>query len=745
MSHPPREDFAEANLCGRTAEWCLAAPSTSTNYKNNGQVSTYQGTSPATARVTGTAVLVQAAYPWMKNYNLVQTILGTAKDFEDIARESPTYKGIEKYRYKLRDRDPLLSGRDKMGDYYLLPEDMPWEKREVIKNHHGKNITRESGWGLLDTEAATKGYGGFYWDDVSLDTQGTELSVFSNDLKGDKGFTKKGEGRLVFTGNNSYKGDSILEGGSLEINGQNGPSAFKVNAGELTGYGSLASITQTGGYVNNEGNLTVNGDYTMNISDANKDKAGFKAKFGNMMTVNGKVTLGGTLDLTGETKEGIITKEGNVSTVLRGKKGIDGTFANHVSSNPLFGITKVEVSPEVDEMGIVINNNPDAQSKDVLVHAYRKQAGGLVSSVPLTQSGQSVADNLDKVLSKLDDKQAGGTLNSQEKAFAERVFEAFAGMNAGSANTLAQTLSTTATNAELYKLDPTIYVNSTVNAIEQSVDSSNTFAQRLSTLKQGSFWAEAAYEEYDLDQRQAISNRKGTHQSVGIGTDLGGIKVGAQFDSSQLDVNQSVYGVTNKADTKLMSVSVGASKSLGNDNYLSGFVKGSVLDGKATYHNGNKTDLQGKALGVGLQLGKHNQVTPKLSVNPFVSANYHHYDHDDKVMNDGINTIHDIDVKQLQLGLGVNANYQVTPNLELYGGLSFYEAVKRDATINTNYTGTDTALSFNGWDIGKDKYKATLGLNHRITPNNTLSLSYDYAGSEHTDSSQVKLGLVSRF
>ncbi|MBE9578971.1 MULTISPECIES: hypothetical protein [Moraxella] len=26
-----------------------------------------------------------------------------------------------------------------------------------------------------------------------------------------------------------------------------------------------------------------------------------------------------------------------------------------------------------------------------------------------------------------------------------------------------------------------------------------------------------------------------------------------------------------------------------------------------------------------------------------------------------------------------------------------------------------------------------------------LSLSYDYAGSEHTDSSQVKLGLVSRF
>lgn len=196
----PREDFNQANDCGRTAEWCVSATSSTENYANNGRLSSYKGTSPATARVAGTAVLVQSAYPWMKNENISQTILGTAKDFAEIAANSPNgYQGLRKV-------SRLPSGY--YGEYYddgynyYIPGDVGWENRRVIKNHNGKNITWQDGWGLLDPEAAVKGYGGFYWDNVELDTKGTPLSVFYNDLKGDKGFTKKGGGRLVFTGNN---------------------------------------------------------------------------------------------------------------------------------------------------------------------------------------------------------------------------------------------------------------------------------------------------------------------------------------------------------------------------------------------------------------------------------------------------------------------------------------------------------------------------------------------------------------
>lgn len=297
----PREDFNHANDCGRTAEWYVSATSSTENYANNGRLSSYKGTSPATARVAGTAVLVQSAYPWMKNENISQTILGTTKDFAEIAANSPNgYQGLRKV-------SRLLSGY--YGEYYddgynyYIPGNVGWENRRVIKNHNGKNITWQDGWGLLDPEVAAKGYGGFYWDNVELDTKGTPLSVFYNDLKGDKGFTKKGEGKLVFTGNNSYKGDPIIEGGSLEINGNNVNSTMVVQGGELTGYGNVANVRQTGGWVNNEGNLNIKGDYEINTQRG--ADAGFKAQFGNMVTVDGKAKLGGTLNLTGETKDGI--------------------------------------------------------------------------------------------------------------------------------------------------------------------------------------------------------------------------------------------------------------------------------------------------------------------------------------------------------------------------------------------------------------------------------------------------------
>lgn len=76
-----------------------------------------------------------------------------------------------------------------------------------------------------------------------------------------------------------------------------------VQGGELTGYGNVANVRQTGGWVNNEGNLNIKGDYEINTQRG--ADAGFKAQFGNMVTVDGKAKLGGTLNLTGETKDGI--------------------------------------------------------------------------------------------------------------------------------------------------------------------------------------------------------------------------------------------------------------------------------------------------------------------------------------------------------------------------------------------------------------------------------------------------------
>ena len=736
----PREDFNQANDCGRTAEWCVSATSSTENYANNGRLSNYKGTSPATARVAGTAVLVQSAYPWMKNENISQTILGTAKDFSEITANSPNgYKGLRRV-------SRLPSGyygryyTDNRGNLYI-PGDTPWENRQIIANHNGKNITWQDGWGLLDPEAAAKGYGGFYWDNVELDTQGTPLSVFYNDLKGDKGFTKKGAGKLVFTGNNSYKGNSIIEGGSLEINGNNGGSTMVVKGGELTGHGSVANVHQTGGWVNNEGNLRIRGNYNINTNRG--ADAGLKAQFGNMITVDGKARLGGTLNLTGETKDGIISQSGSRSTVLRAKQGLENRFDSHRSSNPLFEVTKVEYTPEVDRNGRVVGNS--RVNNDVQVTARRLSAGNVVYGIGMNNSGSRVAQNLDKVLNDLDEKQAvQGSLTSDEKRFANQVFSSFENMSADYGNnTASPMLSVVSTNQELYKLDPTFYADSALNVVEDSAVHATDFGKRLKDGR--NVWGSVSHHDYDVDMAHATSERKGNTYTVGASTQTANdVSVGAQLDVSDLDLKESVYGISNKTQTDSIGLTVGASKNVG-DAYVSGWVKGAKVETKA--NRAEMTDdikYDGKLYGVGIQVGKNIDTASGVSVQPYAFANHQKYKNDGDI-NDGMNIITDISAKQTQVGVGTDVAFQATPALQLTAGVQVAHAVSRDTSLDTRYVGTATDVQYGTWDTDKTKWSAKVGANYNVTPNSQVGLNYSYTGSGDSDASQVGVSFTSKF
>lgn len=670
----------------------------------------------------------------MKNENISQTILGTAKDFSEITANSPN--GYQDLRKVSR----LPSGY--YGEYYddgynyYIADNVGWENRRVIKNHNGKNITWQDGWGLLDPEAAAKGYGGFYWDSVELDTKGTPLSVFYNDLKGDKGFTKKGGGKLVFTGNNSYKGDSIIEGGSLEINGNNVNSTMIVKGGELTGYGNIANVRQKGGWVNNEGNLNIKGDYEINTQRG--VDAGFKAQFGNMVTVDGKAKLGGTLNLTGETEDGIISKSGSRSTVLRAKRGLESQFDNYRSSNPLFEVTNVEYTPEVDRNGRVVGDSHT--NNDVQVTAKRLSAGNVVYSISMNDSGSRVAQNLDKVLNDLDKKQeTQGSLTSDEKQFANRVFTGFENMNSGAESKL----STVSTNRELYKLDPTFYADSALNAVEDSANHATEFGKRVSTPR--GVWGNISHHDYDVELEHATSARKGNNISVGASTQTAAdISVGAQLDVGNLDLSESVYGIGNSTKTDSIGLTVGASKKLG-DAYLSGWVKGAKVDTEASRgENSNKVEYNGKLYGAGIQAGTNIGTASGVSVQPYAFVNHQQYKNDGS-FNDGLNIVNDVKANQTQVGVGADMVFQATPALQLTGGLQLAHAVSRDTELNAQYVGTSTDLSYGTWNTDKTKWLAKVGASYSVTPNSQVGLNYSYTGSGDSDASQVGLSFTSKF
>lgn len=738
----PREDFAHANYCGQAATWCLAAPSTSYSHNNEGKLEFYKGTSPATARVTGTALLVKGAYPWMKNENLVQTLLSTAQDFDEIKERSATYLSLVPVKKsEINTEQPTYETTDAKGNKIILQvAETPWQERNAIDNIGGKNITLQTGWGLLDTVAATQGYGGFYWDGVVLDVSGKDtVSVFSNNIKGKYGFTKAGDGKLVLTGDNRYQGETIIQNGILEINGNNASSTINLTGGELTGYGTTGSIKQTGGAVNNEGNLSIHGSYTMNNNST------FKAKFGNLLTVTEKATLDGTLDLYDEVKqsEPLIKETGSKTTVLRAGE-LSGKFDKVKSSNALFSIIKTEYSGRVDTDG---KTTPNATTKtDVVVSAKRKKLTSMGSESTASIGRRMVEQNIDKVLSELDTKDDVGTLTAHEMAFAT----GFA--NKISMATNKSTLDKFGTpaiindkyNETLFALDPAFYANNAIHAIEQSSTQATNFAKNMANAPNG-VWLKSIYQTYELDLPSSQSERKTRNQSIGVAKTDERVGLGLQLDLGHLELDEQNGSTNHNIKTDLTALTVGMSGTLGNNTKGTLWAKAGVLGSDAKNNTNAKQKYDGQLYAGGVHLGTSYVLSPNTSIKPYIGVSYHQYQHDNANFNDGVVMVKDIDATHWQGTIGVDTHHQISPQWQIQAGLQYDNAFKQDATVTSAYLGTNTDVVFDAWETGKDKIQASLGTSYQIDPKNRLSLDYDYFKSEKSDGDRVQLTLNSRF
>ena len=738
----PREDFAHANYCGQAATWCLAAPSTSYSHNNEGKLEFYKGTSPATARVTGTALLVKGAYPWMKNENLVQTLLSTAQDFDDIKEGSATYLSLVPVKEsEINDKQPIYETTDDKGNKIILQKaETPWQERNAIDNIGGKNITWQTGWGLLDTVAATQGYGGFYWNNVVLDVSGKDtVSVFSNNIKGKYGFTKAGNGKLVLTGDNRYQGETIIQNGILEINGNNGNSVINITGGELTGYGTTGSIKQTGGAVNNEGNLSIHGSYTMNNDST------FKAKFGNLLNVTGKAQVDGTLDLYDEVKqsEPLIKETGSKTTVLRAGE-LSGKFDKVKSSNALFSIITTEYSGRVGTDG---RTTPNATTKtDVVVSAKRNKLTTMGSGSNASIGRSAVEKNVDKVLSELDTKDDVGTLTAHEMAFAT----GFA--NKISMATNKSTLDTFGTpaiindkyNETLFALDPAFYANNAIHAIEQSSTQATNFAKNMANAPNG-VWLKSIYQTYELDLPSSQSERKTRNQSIGVAKTDERVGLGLQLDLGHLELDEQNGSTNHNIKTDLTALTVGMSGTLGNNTKGTLWAKAGVLGSDAKNNTNAKQKYDGQLYAGGVHLGTSYVLSPSTSIKPYIGVSYHQYQHDNANFNDGVVMVKDIDATHWQGTIGVDTHHQISPQWQIQAGLQYDNAFKQDATVTSAYLGTNTDVVFDAWETGKDKIQASLGTSYQIDPKNRLSLDYDYFKSEKSDGDRVQLTLNSRF
>ncbi|WP_058834409.1 S8 family serine peptidase [Luteimonas abyssi] len=243
----PSELASFSRTCAYAMHYCLAAPGTvivtgTDDAPDQPDYWQWSGTSFAAPAVSGAAALVWEAFPYFDADLVRQTLLGTATDIG-----AP---GVD----------------------------------EVF------------GYGLLDVGKAIQGPGRFDWGRVTVRLDNVE-SVWSNDIAGAGGLTKRGNGLLELAGDNAYRGSTRVEGGTLAVTGTlRASDVIVAPAGTLGGGGRV------GGDVINDGTLAldtgegfaVGGDYTQGASGRLSVTVGHGA-----LEVAGDAQLAGTAHVAG--------------------------------------------------------------------------------------------------------------------------------------------------------------------------------------------------------------------------------------------------------------------------------------------------------------------------------------------------------------------------------------------------------------------------------------------------------------
>ena len=315
------------------------------------------GSSFAAPRVTAAAAKVKEKFPWMTGHELKQTLLTTAKDLGD-----PGVDGI--FGWGLLDEQKALKGPAQFNSELLVGKS---GVNAGLKGQFNANITNNL------------------------------TSIFENDIDGEGGLKKSGNGKLILTGNNSYQGSTDIEEGTLEIYGDNGSNITIKNQGTLITYpktmiglknynGNVIpkNVENNGGTLENKGSgAVITGNYTATNGSVTK------AEIGTKLTVKGAVNLNGGNTLR-QTMSGYITAKPLSSTVIEAEKGINGTF------------DKVE-TPEL------INGSATVEGNKVVSTVSRKNVEDYVSTLSLSDTMRNnTAQNLETSFKELDSQIENG-------------------------------------------------------------------------------------------------------------------------------------------------------------------------------------------------------------------------------------------------------------------------------------------------------------------------------------------------
>lgn len=411
----------------------------------------------ATGLVTGVAALVSGAYPWMDGSNLQQTLLTTATDL----------------------------GAPGVDEVY--------------------------GWGGVNADKAVRGPGSFFRDFHANVTSGTYS--FSNDIGGEAGLIKSGDGTLILEGNNTYWGITTIEGGVLGVAGDTSSNIVVDEGGTFAAMGGKLG-----------GNYTAREGSTTGIA------------LGNPLVVKGTASLDGTLHLAGP-NDGY-TVAGRESLIEAGV--LTGTFDDTTYAGGFFWSAEL-----------------DYTSDGLFADLVRTSGAASAASAGRSQAVIDGADQLDTVIGEIDGAIATGRTEGMDTV----IGEVGAVMNAPGASADASLASLT---GQAHGTARTLGVSSVMNTARVNADR----LPHLAGTQQRTTWASATHIEGDLDRSgYASASYRQDEFTVGVDIPVGEAVVGGSLTHG--DIRADIAGTRDAVESRATGATLYGIKPMG-DAYVSG-------------------------------------------------------------------------------------------------------------------------------------------------------------------------------
>ncbi|RON51925.1 autotransporter serine peptidase EprS [Pseudomonas frederiksbergensis] len=329
------------NQCGIAKYWCITTPGAKIDSTiPDGGYAIKSGTSMSAPHATGALALVMERYPYMNNQQALQVLLTTATQLDGSITDAPTNQvgwGVANLERALHGPGQLLgafdanlgAGQSDVWSNGISDKALIQRQAEDATEHSAWQQTlKDKGWQNGLASGASQQDQTDYAVGMARDAAAA-TRVYEGSL------IKSGDGRLMLTGDSTYRGPTTVNGGLLAVNGSL-TSAVTVNdSGTLGGSGRIGALTANSGATvapgNSIGTLQVAGDvtfapgstYAVELSPTRSDQ----------IVAGGKAVIdGATVSLSLENSPTLLTTAqtqsllGHQYNILQAAGGIQGQF-----------------------------------------------------------------------------------------------------------------------------------------------------------------------------------------------------------------------------------------------------------------------------------------------------------------------------------------------------------------------------------------------------------------------------------